>query len=182
MAKRPAPRTRRKARPTVAKAPARRTAQAKTARVARAKATPPTAQRRPKRTPRREPESLRLLELSVGMTVDDLQRSIQFYVDGLGFTVKERWERDGVLRGVMLVAGACEIALGQDDWAKGRDRAKGVAIRVYAETGQDIDALARRMSKAGIALDGPKTASWGARTVSVADPDGFQITFHERLS
>jgi catechol 2,3-dioxygenase-like lactoylglutathione lyase family enzyme len=175
-----------KRRPSLAKVAAkgRRAAPATKAAAkpaARATAKAP-AKRRQTAVARRQPETLRLLELSVGMTVDDLGRSMRFYVDGLGFTVKERWERDGALRGVMLIAGSCEIALGQDDWAKGRGRAKGVAIRLYAETGQDIDALARRIGRAGIAVDGPKTASWGARMLSVTDPDGFQITFHGRVS
>jgi catechol 2,3-dioxygenase-like lactoylglutathione lyase family enzyme len=127
---------------------------------------------------RHQPETLRLRELSPGFTVDDLDRSIRFYTEALGFAVKQRWERDGKLTGVMLVAGACEVALSQDDWAKGRGRSKGVGMRLYAETAQDLDALAARMRSKGAAPVGPKVESWGARTLSVTDPDGFLITFY----
>ena len=48
----------------------------------------------------------------------------------------------GVLRGVMLKAGACDLGLSQDDWAKGRDRKKGEGMRIWCQTAQDIDALA----------------------------------------
>lgn len=132
----------------------------------------------PSRTivPRQQPETLRLRALTPSFTVNDLQRSLDFYVEGLGFMVKERWEREGVLRGVMLVAGRCELALGQDDWAKGRDRVKGAGLRIYAETSQDLDAIAERLRAHGIAFDGPRDSSWGGRMLSVADPDGFQIT------
>lgn len=124
-----------------------------------------------------EPESLRLRALTPSLTVDDLERSLRFYVDGLGFTVHERWEEEGKLLGLMLVAGFCHLGLSQDDWAKGRERQKGVGFRMWAETAQDLDALAERMSEHGIDHEGPKTESWGARTLSVTDPDGYKITF-----
>lgn len=128
---------------------------------------------------RRKQKSLRLRSLSPSFTVNDLERSLLFYVEALGFTVKQRWEQDGQLLGVMLVAGKCELGIGQDDWAKGHDRAKGMGFRIYAETAQDLDVLAERIRAHGFTADGPKTEVWGARTVTVTDPDGFKITFHE---
>lgn len=127
---------------------------------------------------RSDPASLRLRALAPSLTVDDLERSLRFYVDALGFTVKERWEKDGKILGVMLVAGSCELGLGQDDWAKGRDRKKGVGFRLYAETAQDLDALAQRLRQHGVEVDGPKDSSWGPRILSVVDPDGFALTLH----
>ena len=132
-------------------------------------------------TPRRQPETLRLRTITPGLTVNDLQRSLDFYVEGLGFTVKERWEREGKLQGVMLVAGRCELGLGQDDWAKGRDRVKGVGFRIYAETTQDLDKIAERLRAHGIAAGGPQDSPWGERVLNVADPDGFQITLTRAL-
>ena len=46
---------------------------------------------------------LQATSLVPSLTVDDLQRSIAFY-ETLGFGIEERWEDDGVLRGVMLQA------------------------------------------------------------------------------
>ena len=132
---------------------------------------------------RRQPETLRLQTITPTFTVDDVQRSLDFYVEGLGFTVKERWEQEGTLQGVMLVAGRCELALGQDDWAKGRDRIKGVGFRIYAETTQDLDAIAEHLRTRGIAAEGPREAPWdaNARLLNVTDPDGFQITLTREL-
>ncbi|HVT61157.1 MAG TPA: VOC family protein [Thermoanaerobaculia bacterium] len=121
---------------------------------------------------------MRLRALSAALTVGDLERSIHFYVEGLGFSVKERWERDGRLMGVMLLAGTCELGLSQDDWAKGRDRVKGVGVRLYAETAQSLEVIATRAREHGIAVQGPKMASWGVRMVEVEDPDGFKVTIH----
>ena len=127
----------------------------------------------------RKQKSLRLRTLSPSFTVNDLGQSLRFYVEGLGFTVKDRWEHGGRLMGVMLAAGRCELGIGQDDWAKGRDRVKGVGFRIYAETVQDLGALAERIRAHGFTAQGPTKESWGATTVTVTDPDGFKLTFTE---
>jgi uncharacterized glyoxalase superfamily protein PhnB len=127
----------------------------------------------------RKQKSLRLRTLSPSFTVNDLGQSLLFYVEVLGFTVKDRWEHGGRLMGVMLAAGRCELGIGQDDWAKGRDRVKGVGFRIYAETVQDLGALAERIRAHGFTAQGPTKESWGATTVTVTDPDGFKLTFTE---
>ena len=126
---------------------------------------------------RNEPESLRVRAMSPAYTVDDLERSLKLYVDGMGFTVKDRWEEDGKLLGVMLVAGSVQIGLSQDDWSKGRDRKKGVGTSLYLQTVQDLDALAARCRTHGVEVYGPKTEPWGARVLHVVDPDGFKLVF-----
>jgi lactoylglutathione lyase len=126
---------------------------------------------------RNEPESLRVRTMSPAYTVDDLERSLKLYVDGMGFTVKDRWEEDGKLLGVMLVAGSVQLGLSQDDWSKGRDRKKGVGTSLYLQTVQDLDALAARCRAHGVEVYGPKTEPWGARVLHVVDPDGFKLVF-----
>ena len=122
------------------------------------------------------PESLRLRTLSPALTVNDLAASLSFYTEALGFTVEERWEEEGELKGVMLVAGNSHLGLSQDDWAKGRDRENGVGFRIFAETAQDLDELARRLREHGVEPDGPKDDPWGTRSLTVTDPDGFKLT------
>ncbi len=130
---------------------------------------------------RRGPETLRLRAATPNFTVNDLQRSLRFYTDALGFIVKERWNGDGgELRGVMLRAGVCELGLSQDDWAKGRGRSKGGGMRIWCETAQDVDALARRVKAAGFALAEEPKDQWGGRSFTVDDPDGFRLTIHRR--
>ena len=114
--------------------------------------------------------------LSPALTVNDLQQSINFF-EGLGFGVDERWEENGVLQGVMLRAGAASIGLSQDDWKKGRDRQKGIGLRLFIETAQDIDQLASRAKSAGIALESePHDTPWGSRAFEVTEPSGFKLT------
>lgn len=129
----------------------------------------------------KDQETLRLRSLEPSFTVNDLERSLRFYTDVLGFIVKERWTDGGVLRGVMLQAGVCELGLSQDDWAKGRDRTKGEAVRIWCQTVQDIDALAARIRAGkGRLTEEPRDEPWGTRSLSVDDPDGFHLTIYRK--
>jgi uncharacterized glyoxalase superfamily protein PhnB len=123
------------------------------------------------------PETIRLSEVSPSFTVNNLEKSMSWYQDVLGFAVDERWERDGKLLGVSLKAGGVTFMIGQDDWKKGRDRKKGEGFRLYCSTKQDVDSLARRIRSKGGALDSePTDQPWGTRDFSVTDPDGFKLT------
>jgi uncharacterized glyoxalase superfamily protein PhnB len=114
---------------------------------------------------------------SPAFTVNDLDRSLAWYRDVLGFSVGERWEQDGKLMGVSLKAGKVDFMIAQDDWKKGRDRKKGEGFRLYCTTTQDVDALAKGIVARGGTLDsGPQDQSWGTRDFSMTDPDGFKIT------
>src|SRR5437588_5713137 len=102
---------------------------------------------------RRQPETLRLRKIAPSFTATDLQRSIAFYRDVLGFVVGEEWRQDGALAGCEIQAGSESFMLGQDDFAKGRDRQKGLGSRMYCHTAQDIDRLAGEIKAGGGALD-----------------------------
>jgi catechol 2,3-dioxygenase-like lactoylglutathione lyase family enzyme len=137
----------------------------------------PPRKRAPAREKRRQPESLRLRSIAASLTVADLDRSIAWYRDVLGFTVGERWTEGNNVRGVQMKAGSCDIMLGQDDFAKGRDRTKGEGCRLWAATIQDIAVLAARIKAGGWRLDRePSETPWGDWAFAVADPDGYKIT------
>lgn len=122
-------------------------------------------------------EPLNAAALFIGITASDLPKSVKFYTEGLGFEIIEQVEAEGILRFAMLKAGSALLGLGLDDFAKGRDRQKGVAMRVYITTKQDIPALADRCRAAGIAIDGDVAPlSWGPMGFALVDPDGIQLT------
>lgn len=111
------------------------------------------------------------------LTASDLTRSLHFYVDGLGFEIVDRSVVDGVLHFVMLKAGTTMLGIGQDDFAKGRDRTKGVGVRFWFQTEQDLVALADRAKAAGLTLDAdPAPLPWGPMAFALVDPDGFLLT------
>ena len=121
-------------------------------------------------------EALQISAIVPNVTVDDLQKSIAFY-EALGFTVDERWEENGKLLGVMLRAGKSQIGLSQDDWKKGRDRKKGIGMRLSFSTTQNVDQIAARAKGAGIQLKSePHDTEWKSRAFEVTDPSGFMLT------
>jgi len=141
-----------------------------------AKKTAKKAKAAPAKT-RAKAESLKMSEVSPAVTVNDLNRSLAWYRDVLGFKTDERWEQDGKLMGVSLKAGGVTLMIAQDDWKKGRDRKKGEGFRLYCETTQNVDALAKRIEARGGKLDSPPTDQpWGTRDFGLTDPDGFKIT------
>ena len=145
------------------------------------KARPKKTARKPKKPrlgARRQPETLRLRKLTPSYTTTDLQRSIAFYRDVLGFVVGDEWRQNGTLEGCELHAGAVTFMLQQDDFAKGRDRQKGLGTRLYCSTAQDIDRIAAEIKARGGMLDQePQDMPWGARVFMITDPDGFKLTF-----
>jgi uncharacterized glyoxalase superfamily protein PhnB len=114
-------------------------------------------------------------------TVDDLQKSIGFY-EALGFTIDERWEENGSLLGVMLRAGKTQVGLNQDDWKKGRDRKKGIGMRLFMATTQNVDEMAARAKGAGIRLNSePHDTEFKTRAFEVTDPSGFLLTISAEI-
>ena len=120
--------------------------------------------------------TLQAKTISPTLTVNDLQQSLRFF-ESLGFAVEDRWEEQGTLLGVMLRAGDTSIGLSQDDWKKGRDRQKGVGMRLLIGTKQNIDQIASRAKTAGVKLDSePHDTEWKTRAFDVTEPSGFKIT------
>ena len=128
-------------------------------------------------------EAVQISAIVPTLTVDDLQKSITFY-EALGFAIEERWEDKGTLLGVMMRAGETRIGLNQDDWKRGRDRKKGIGVRLsISTTPGNVDAIARRARNAGITLaSDPHDTEWKSRAFEVSDPSGFLLTIFSEAS
>ncbi|HQQ75906.1 MAG TPA: VOC family protein [Thermoanaerobaculia bacterium] len=119
----------------------------------------------------------KLESVAPGITANDLEKSLGWYRDVVGFAVEETWTHEGKVAGAQLRAGNVVVLLGQDDWKKGRDRKKGEGFRLYWMATGDIDAMAKGIVARGGTLDQPPTDQpWGMRDFSLTDPDGFKIT------
>lgn len=131
---------------------------------------------------RAKPETLRLQAVMPTFTVSDIRRSIAWYRDVLGFTVLDEMMHEGELLGAAIKAGSVEILLGQDDWAQGKDREKGVGFRLYCVSAQDIDEIAANIkARGGELTQEPTDQPWGARDLAVIDPDGFKISISTKV-
>ena len=125
---------------------------------------------------RQQPESFRARALGASLTVKDLQKSLAWYRDVIGFHVDRQMERDGKVATAALKAGGITILLNQDDGAKGWDRNKGQGFSLNFTTGQSVDQLADRIKSHGVTLERePTDMPWGARLFTFRDPDGYKI-------
>jgi len=132
---------------------------------------------------RARPETLRGRSLGASLTVNDLQKSLAWYRDVVGFTVDQEHQREGRLVAVALKAGSVRILLGQDDGAKGWDRAKGEGFSLMITTAQDVDEIAKGITERGGTLElQPTDMPWGARAFRVVDPDGFRLAISSEVA
>ncbi len=128
------------------------------------------------RRDREAPQTLRLKQIVPSITASDLQKSLHWYRDVVGFHLEDTYEEDGVLKGVALVAGTQRVYLSQDDGAKG-ERMKGQGLRLYFVASQDVDGVADAIrARGGTLASEPEDMPWGARSFNLVDPDGFLIT------
>src|SRR5436189_102378 len=111
--------------------------------------------------------------LSVSLTVKDLEQSLHWYHDVIGFTVNEKHEREGKLVAVSLQAGNARLLINQDNGAKGWDRAKGEGFSMMITTDQKIDDIAKGIVDAGGTLaTEPADMPWGPPKVRGPEPGG----------
>ena len=116
--------------------------------------------------------------LGCSMTCKELEKSIRFYRDVLGFSVDLTFEHEGKMAGAVISAGDIRIVLNQDDGKLGWDRVKGQGfyLQLNVAGAADVDAAAKRIKAAGGNLiDEPADRPWGARMFQFRDPDGFKI-------
>jgi uncharacterized glyoxalase superfamily protein PhnB len=123
-----------------------------------------------------EAAALRASELTASLTVRDLATSLAWYRDVMGFTVDREYDRNGKVFAVAIRAGTVRILIGQDDGAKGLDRAKGEGISLQLTTPQNVDEIAARVRERGGVVDTGPADIWGARVFRLRDPDGFRLT------
>jgi catechol 2,3-dioxygenase-like lactoylglutathione lyase family enzyme len=107
--------------------------------------------------------------------VSNLEASLRFYVDGLGFRMTNKWIDEGKLRWCWLELGAAALMLqeyGKDRIPAGKP-GEGVCICF-----QCADALKiyREITSKGIQAKRPfvGNAMW---VTSISDPDGYKLEF-----
>lgn len=103
--------------------------------------------------------------------VSNIGQSLRFYVDGLGFAMKNRWIDDGRLRWCWLERDGAALMLQEiADTRKGGD---GVSIYFICD---DALALYRELREKGIEASRPFVGNrmW---VTSVNDPDGYRLYF-----
>lgn len=111
--------------------------------------------------------------------VSNIQESLRYYVDGLGFTMKRRWIDEGILRWCWLELGDAALMLqefrkeGHDSWVPTGKVGEGVSICFMCE---DAVAIYHDVTSRGIQASRPFVGN-GLWVTSLSDPDGYRIDF-----
>ena len=111
--------------------------------------------------------------------ITDMGRSLHFYVDGLGFTLKNKWLVDEKIRWCWLELGGAALMLqtlatdGHHAKPTGGKLGEGVSLEFQC---QDAIALYREFISRGLAASEPQVgnAMW---TTTLTDPDGYHLGF-----
>ena len=114
--------------------------------------------------------------------VEDMERARAFYCDQLGFTLKGRWDPDGVFSWCALALQGAEIMLQRaepEDLAALRKGRSDVALFFLCK---DVDALFETLRGRGVEVDAPSNAFYGMRQLLLKDPDGRRICFEHPLA
>ena len=111
--------------------------------------------------------------------VTDVEASLRFYLDQLGFTSPWRYEEDGETHVAQVERQSCALILA-DTWPE--KTGKGlmfISINVEPRTREGaiaaLDALRAELEFKGVLV---KEGSWGYRLLVVDDPDGNQLFFN----
>jgi len=111
--------------------------------------------------------------------VSDMEASLRFYLDGLGFVMTKKWIDEGKLRWCWLEIGEAAIMLQEfrkerhDSWVP--DGKVGVGVSICF-TCKDALAIYRDVVSRGLAASRPFVGN-GMWCTSVSDPDGYRLEF-----
>ena len=111
--------------------------------------------------------------------VSNIEASVRYYVDGLGFEMANKWIDDGKLRWCWLEHGGAALMLqefrkeGHDSWVPKGKVGEGVSICFLCK---DALAIYREVTARGIAATRPFVGN-GMWVTSLSDPDGYRIEF-----
>lgn len=111
--------------------------------------------------------------------VTDMEQSLQFYVEGLGFEIAHRWAPDGKVRWCWLQRGGAALML-QEFWREGPHpgRPDGVLGQGVTVCFMCEDALAIFHEAVSCGLDVARPFVGNALWVtSLRDPDGYRLDF-----
>jgi catechol 2,3-dioxygenase-like lactoylglutathione lyase family enzyme len=111
--------------------------------------------------------------------VHDIERSVRFYVEGLGFEMTKEWNEEGKLRWCWLQLGDAAVML-QEFWKDGHHAnlpegkpSAGIAIYFLCK---DALAIYRDIAARGVSATRPSVENrmW---VTQVQDPDGYSLAF-----
>ena len=127
---------------------------------------------------------MKVKELRIILTVDNLDEIIQFYRDVAGFQVSKEWQDEDTGNGIILEAGKASLELIDKKDAASIDEievGKRIAgsVRLALNIGENIEEASEKFIEGGaVALADIKQAPW-SKVRRLEDPSGMQFTLFE---
>jgi catechol 2,3-dioxygenase-like lactoylglutathione lyase family enzyme len=106
------------------------------------------------------------------LEVNNLEESIGFYVDQLGFAV-DRVQLEAEPPIATLRAGALKLTLVQQVETMLR-RGRGAHFFIGVD---DVDVYHRQLEEKGVVVTTPSDEGWGGRFITLEDPDKYRYFF-----
>jgi lactoylglutathione lyase len=103
------------------------------------------------------------------LLVSSMERSIRFYIDGLGFEMRNKWEPDCQLRWCWLTLGGASLML--QEFATAPPTPGGINLTFTCD-----DAIALYHQYRALGASEPQVGN-GLWVTQLADPDGYKLFF-----
>lgn len=123
-------------------------------------------------------------KLTPNLVVSDVERSVAFYRDVLGFTVETTVPDTAPYQFAILRSGAVGVFLNAPEPAMAeypafKDRPIGGTLTLFIEV-DGIDECYRALKDRVLVVMELETKWYGMTEFAIADPDGYLITFAQR--
>ena len=111
--------------------------------------------------------------------VSDMEISLDFYINGIGFTLANKWLVEGKIRWCWLQLGNSAVMLqefkkeGHDSWTPNGKLGEGVSINFQCK---DALSIYKEIISRGIEPKKPFVGN-GMWVTGISDPDGYRLFF-----
>lgn len=109
--------------------------------------------------------------------VADVDKSIEFYVDGLGFELQDKWVEDDVLRWCRVEHGDSALMLQKTQGEPPANRGPGLTLYFICE---DAKAAHQEFKERGVQVGEPFVGN-NMDVFYFKDPDGYRLSFESPI-
>lgn len=126
------------------------------------------------------------IEMTANLMVEDMQKSLAFYRDILGFEVRMQMPAEGIAEWVMLGAGDSDLLMLQArksleaEIPAFKTIKAGGALVLYTKIASAEDLFEKIMDKVKVIIPLVKK-SYGMEEFTITDPDGYYLTFGSEI-
>jgi lactoylglutathione lyase len=119
--------------------------------------------------------------IHANLRVTDVERSIEFYTEQLGFEHTWGFEADGTVHRYVAADNGVELQLSAPVEGTGEEVEHGEGFQHVAVGVDDVDAVFGSIDHHGVVEAPGDQPAAGARTAFVRDPDGYVVELVEPL-